>query len=63
LRSRSNAEKAQIVSAFLERFDQKLKEGEIRPPIYKVLPMAEAATAHRMMQASEHFGKIVLAIG
>ncbi len=62
LRSRSSAEKGEIISAFLEQFGQKLHAGEIRPPIYKVVPMTEAASAHRMMQASEHFGKIVLAI-
>ena len=28
--------------------------------IYKVLPASETAAAHRIMQASEHFGKIIL---
>jgi NADPH2:quinone reductase len=37
-----------------------LEQGRLRPPIYKVVPASEAAAAHRMMQASEHFGKIVL---
>jgi putative PIG3 family NAD(P)H quinone oxidoreductase len=60
LRSRPDAEKAEIVSAFLSRFGAALEAGRLRPPIYKVVPAAEAASAHRMMQASEHFGKIVL---
>lgn len=60
LRSRSAAEKAQIVAEFLKRFGAALEAGRLRPPIYKVLPAAEAPTAHRMMQASEHFGKIIL---
>ncbi len=60
LRNRSSAEKAQIVAAFLERFGAALEAGKLRPPIYKVVPAADAPTAHRMMQASEHFGKIVL---
>src|SRR5271155_2520071 len=60
LRMRSAAEKAQIVAAFLERFGAALDAGKLRPPIYKVIPAADAPTAHRMMQASEHFGKIVL---
>src|SRR6202790_3242382 len=60
LRNRSFAEKAQIVAAFLEQFGAALGAGKLRPPIYRVVPAADAPTAHRMMQASEHFGKIVL---
>jgi putative PIG3 family NAD(P)H quinone oxidoreductase len=60
LRNRSFAEKAQIVAAFLERFGVALEAGKLRPPIYKVIPAADAPTAHRLMQASEHFGKIIL---
>jgi putative PIG3 family NAD(P)H quinone oxidoreductase len=60
LRSRPATEKAQIVAAFLGQFGAALESGKLRPPIYKVIPAADASTAHRMMQASEHFGKIVL---
>jgi putative PIG3 family NAD(P)H quinone oxidoreductase len=60
LRSRPAEEKAQIVAAFLKQFGAALEAGRLRPPIYKALPAADAPTAHRMMQASEHFGKIVL---
>jgi len=60
LRSRPAAEKAGIVAAFLKQFGAALEAGRLRPPIYKVLPAADAPSAHRMMQASEHFGKIVL---
>jgi putative PIG3 family NAD(P)H quinone oxidoreductase len=35
-------------------------EGEIRPSIDCVYPLAEAAEAHRRMEAGEHVGKIVL---
>jgi NADPH:quinone reductase-like Zn-dependent oxidoreductase len=34
--------------------------GRLRPTVHEVLPLAEAARAHRMLEASEHFGKIVL---
>jgi NADPH:quinone reductase-like Zn-dependent oxidoreductase len=60
LRTRPAAEKAQIVSAFLKHFGAALEAGRLRPPIYKTLPASEAPTAHRMMQSSEHFGKIIL---
>jgi NADPH2:quinone reductase len=60
LRSRPVEEKARIVSAFLERFGAALEAGRLRPPIYRALPAAEAPEAHRIMQRSEHFGKIVL---
>jgi len=62
LRNRPEKEKAQIVAALLARFGAALEAGRLRPPIYKVVPMANAAEAHRMMAASEHFGKIVLRI-
>ncbi len=60
LRMRPAAEKAQIVAAFLGQFGAALEAGQLRPPIYKLIPAADAPTAHRMMQASEHFGKIVI---
>jgi len=60
LRMRPAAEKAEIVAAFVKRFGGALDAGRLRPPIHKAIPAAEAATAHRMMQASEHFGKIIL---
>jgi len=63
LRTRSITEKTQIVSAFMARFSHELETGAIRPPIYRMVPIAEASRAHRMMQASEHFGKIVLRVG
>ena len=57
---RPASEKASIVTAFMNQFGPALEAGKLRPPIYKVIPAAEAPTAHRMMQASEHFGKIIL---
>jgi putative PIG3 family NAD(P)H quinone oxidoreductase len=62
LRTRPAEEKAQIIAALLARFGAALEAGRLRPPIYRVVPMANVAEAHRMMAASEHFGKIVLRI-
>lgn len=62
LRARPVEEKAEIVSAFLSRFGGDLTAGRIRPVIHTVMPAAQWEEAHRLMAASEHFGKIVLRI-
>ena len=62
LRTRSPAEKAAIVAAFLERFAAPLAAGTLRPVLDRVLPLAQAGEAHRIMKASEHFGKIGLRV-
>jgi putative PIG3 family NAD(P)H quinone oxidoreductase len=62
LRARPVEEKAAIVSGFLARFGSALEKGEIAPVIDRVLPLGRAAEAHRLMKASEHFGKIVLSL-
>jgi len=62
LRSRSPAQKAAIVAAFRARFGDALAAGRLRPVIDRVLPLAEAAEAHRLMRESAHFGKIVLRV-
>jgi NADPH:quinone reductase-like Zn-dependent oxidoreductase len=35
-------------------------DGRIDPVIHRVLPLKEAAEAHRIMERQEHVGKIVL---
>ena len=62
LRARPPEEKAAIVRAFLDRFGGDLAAGRIMSPIHAVMPLEAAAEAHRMMKASEHFGKIVLKV-
>ncbi len=63
LRARPAAEKAGIVRGFEARFGPALARGEIRPIVDRVLPLARAAEAHRLIKASEHFGKVVLRVG
>ncbi len=63
LRARPVEEKAAIVAAFVTRFGDDLEAGRIRPVIHEVIPLARAMDAHRLMEASEHFGKIVLTSG
>ena len=58
--SRPVEEKAAIVAGFTARFGAALEKGEIDAVVDRVLPLSEAAEAHRVVQASEHFGKVVL---
>jgi len=62
LRARSPEEKAGIVGYFRDRFGAALERGELRPVVHAVLPLADAQRAHEMLEASEHFGKVVLRV-
>jgi putative PIG3 family NAD(P)H quinone oxidoreductase len=62
LRTRSAEDKALLVQQFVERFGDAVGAGRVKPVIDRVLPLAEAAEAHRVVQASEHFGKVVLRV-
>jgi putative PIG3 family NAD(P)H quinone oxidoreductase len=62
LRARPVPEKGALIARFLERFGSALAAGRLRPVVDRVLPLADAAEAHRAMKASEHFGKIVLRV-
>jgi len=63
LRTRSVEEKAAIVGGLRDRFGAALAAGRLKPEVHAVVPLDRAADAHRMMKASEHFGKIVLRVG
>jgi putative PIG3 family NAD(P)H quinone oxidoreductase len=63
LRTRSADDKATIVSAFLDRFGAALEVGRLRPVIDRAFPLEKAGDAHRLVQASEHFGKVGLKVG
>lgn len=60
LRPRSVAEKAQIAAALAREVWPLIEAGTVTPIIYKTFPLADAAEAHRLMESSEHVGKIVL---
>lgn len=62
LRSRSREQKAAIVQAVLAGVWPAVEAGEVRPIVDRVLPLAEAAEAHRVVEASEHAGKVVLQV-
>ncbi|MGW0563511.1 NAD(P)H-quinone oxidoreductase [Streptomyces sp. NPDC003016] len=60
LRMRPLGEKAAIVSAVREHVWPLITTGRVRPVVDRVLPMAEAAEAHRALDAGGHVGKILL---
>ena len=62
LRSRPAAEKASIVAGVLAAVWPAIEAGEVRPVVDRVLPLAEVAQAHRLLEASTHVGKVVLQI-
>lgn len=60
LRSRSVAQKASIVAALREKVWPLWAQGKLRTFTYRQFPLREAAEAHRLMESSEHIGKILL---
>jgi NADPH2:quinone reductase len=63
LRSREIAFKANIAQSLEKNIWPLLASGQIKPVIYKVFPASNAAEAHKLMESSEHIGKIVLSWG
>jgi putative PIG3 family NAD(P)H quinone oxidoreductase len=55
--------KAGIVSAVRHDVWPDVERGTVRPIVSRRLPMAEAAEAHRLVEASEHTGKVLLVTG
>ena len=62
LRKRTPEFKAYILSELVKNVWPKIESGEIKPSIYKVLPMAEAAEAHAILERGENIGKVVLKV-
>jgi NADPH:quinone reductase len=62
LRSRTVAQKAEVAAAVRKNIWPLLASGRVRPVVYATFPLAEASEAHRLMETSNHIGKIVLTI-
>ena len=60
LRSRPVSEKAEIARSLLDKVWPLLDNGVIAPVIHRTFPLHRANEAHRLMESSEHIGKIVL---
>jgi putative PIG3 family NAD(P)H quinone oxidoreductase len=62
LRSRTVAQKAAVAEAVRQNVWPLIESGKVRPVIFKTFPLAEASEAHRLMETSNHIGKIVLTV-
>lgn len=60
LRSRPAAQKAAIVAAFAADVVPALASGHMQAVVDRVLPLTDAAEAHRLIEAGEVVGKVVL---
>ena len=62
LRSRTPAVKAEILASLVRDVWPKVASGEVKPTIYKVLPITEAEAAHDILYRGENVGKVVLTV-
>jgi len=60
LRSRPIEEKIQLARLFEDRVVPLFEAGSLRPVVDRVLPLSAIADAHRALEASDTFGKVVL---
>ena len=62
LRSRTPEVKAQILAELVKNVFPKVASGEVKPTIYKVLPIQEAEAAHDILYKGQNVGKVVLTV-
>jgi putative PIG3 family NAD(P)H quinone oxidoreductase len=62
LRARPQDEKAAIVAGVREHVWSLIEAGAVRPVVDRAFPLAEAAEAHRLVESSEHIGKVLLTV-
>ena len=62
LRSRTPAQKKQLLTDMTKMLWPKVESGEVCPTIYKVFPISEAEEAHQEMYSGRSAGKMVLVV-
>jgi putative PIG3 family NAD(P)H quinone oxidoreductase len=60
LRARPTGEKAAICASVVEHVWPLVADGSVRTLVHRTMPLEEAGEGHRIMEASDHVGKIVL---
>jgi NADPH2:quinone reductase len=63
LRSRSDAEKSELLHRLVETVWPHFASGRIAPVIDRTLPLGSAAEAHRVLQETRNIGKVILTRG
>jgi NADPH2:quinone reductase len=63
MRPRTTAQKGAIAAELRQKVWPVLDAGRCPPVIHATFPLAQAAEAHRLMETSQHIGKIVLSVG
>ena len=63
LRSRAPEVKAEILASLVRDVWPKVESGEVKPTIYKVLPITEAEAAQDILYKGQNVGKVVLTVG
>lgn len=62
LRSRTPAQKAEILQSLVKDIWPYIEEGKMAPAIYKVLPITEVEEAHDILYRGENIGKVVMKV-
>ncbi|MBN9505250.1 MAG: NAD(P)H-quinone oxidoreductase [Altererythrobacter sp.] len=62
LRARSDTFKALLADEIAHHAWPLVEDGSLRPAMDRIVPLAQAAEAHRRMEAGDHIGKIVLQV-
>jgi NADPH2:quinone reductase len=62
LRPRTVEQKGAIAAALREKVWPLIERGTVRPQIFRTFPLVEAAEAHRLLENSDHIGKVVLTV-
>lgn len=62
LRSRTPEMKAQILKKLVDNVWPKISSGEVKPTVYKILPIREAEAAHNILYQGQNVGKVVLRV-
>lgn len=62
LRPRTGAEKADAVAHFAAEVLPLFAAGALKPVVHAVLPLADVAEGHRLMEANANFGKLVVEV-
>ena len=62
LRSKPQETKAMILANLVKDIWPKVESGEVRPTIWKIMPIEEAEAAHDLLQQGKSVGKVVLKV-